>query len=311
VVPPSLAENPVAVYLRRLSAGSRGSIRSSLRQVLDVLGASDVDLLSFPWERLRYAETSAIRSALAERYAPATGNRALSAVRGVLKEAWRLGLMSNEAMARATDLPPIRGSRLPAGRYVTSGEQRALFEACAADRTPAGRRDAAVLGLGFGAGLRRAEIASLTVAAWDPETGRVKVIGKGGKQRAVPLSAGARHALADWLAVAGADDPTVPLLRAVNRAGTVATTGISGQAILALLAKRATEAGVPPLRPHDLRRSFVSDHLDAGNDLAVVQQLAGHSSPTTTSRYDRRGERARDDAAARLSTPYVSPLAAR
>ena len=90
------------------------------------------------WAALRYQHTAAIRAVLLEGHAPATVNKMLSAVRGVLKEAWRLGQPNAEAYGRAADLPSIRGSGSQKGRALTSGELRGLFETCAADETPAG-----------------------------------------------------------------------------------------------------------------------------------------------------------------------------
>lgn len=71
-----------------------------------------------------------------------------------------------------------------------------------------------------------------------------------------------------------------------------------------LLAKRATAAGIADMSDHDLRRTFVSDQLDAGADIATVAKLAGHSSVTTTQRYDRRSDRAAENAAAFINVPY-------
>lgn len=69
------------------------------------------------------------------------------------------------------------------------------------------------------------------------------------------------------------------------------------------LTRRAAQAGIGDFSPHDLRRSFVSDALAAGADLARVQALAGHASPTTTARYDRRPEAAKRAAAQLIPFP--------
>ena len=113
-------ENPVLAYLARLSPGSRRTMRASLETIARLASAGEVGALDFPWWLLRYQHAEAISGRLAEGYAPATANKMLSAMKGVLKSCWRLGLMSAEERDRASDIEPVRGTRLPPGRPVWS-----------------------------------------------------------------------------------------------------------------------------------------------------------------------------------------------
>ena len=76
--------------------------------------------------------------------------------------------------------------------------------------------------------------------------------------------------------------------------------------MFSILSARAKSANVAAFTPHDLRRSFISDLLDAGADVSTVKELAGHASVTTTTRYDRRGEVTRRKAAGMLRVPYLA-----
>ena len=276
----------------------------ALDVVAGILTTGRRDAVGVDWGRVRYEHAQAVRARLAERYAPATANKVLAAFRGVLREAWRLGLLSAEDYHRAADLPAVRGTTLPRGRALTQGELRALFGACAADSSPAGARDAALLALGYGAGLRRAELVALDVADYTAETGALTIKrGKGRKARTVYATNGTADALAAWLAVRGCDPG--PLFVGVNKGGWLLEGRLSDQGVLRMVAKRAREAGIKAFSPHDLRRSFISDLIDGGADLVVVQQLAGHASVVTTSRYDRRPEAAKRQAVERLRVPYA------
>src|SRR5947209_4680910 len=85
--------NPAAVYLARLAPGSRRTMRGALDTIAGILTSGRQDAAALDWATLRYQHTQAIRAALADRYQPAMANKCLAALRGTLKECWRLGLV--------------------------------------------------------------------------------------------------------------------------------------------------------------------------------------------------------------------------
>ena len=97
-----------------------------------------------------------------------------------------------------------------------------------------------------------------------------------------------------------------PLFIPINKGGHASVRRMTDHAIWKMVQKRGAEAGVKKFSPHDLRRSFCSDLLDLGADIAVVQQLAGHANIATTARYDRRGEKPKQKASEMLVVPYVA-----
>src|SRR3954447_12240235 len=143
---------PALVYLAQLSPGSRRTMRTALNTIAELLGVAPViqetssargrraveTLRYCDWASLRYQHTLVLRTLLAERYKPATANKMLAALRRVLLEARRLGLMSPDDYAHTTDIAAIKGSSLPPGRALSMGELSALMATCSADPTPAG-----------------------------------------------------------------------------------------------------------------------------------------------------------------------------
>ena len=297
-------QNPAAVYLASLALGSRRSMRTALDLIATLVTSGRCGATTLDWGAMRFQHTAAIRSALAERYAPASANHRLAALRGVLKAAWNLGQMPTEEYHRAVNLPPVRGESLPRGRALSPGELRMLFHICAHDTKAAGARDAALLALLYGIGLRRSEAVALDLKDYDVETGTLTVrSGKGNKARVGYASRGAKAALEKWLFLRG--DVEGPLLMPVLKSGRIVFRRLTDQAVLSVLLKRAKQGGVKHLSPHDLRRTFISDLLDAGADISTVQKMAGHANVTTTTRYDRRGEVAKQKASELLHVPYA------
>ncbi|MDQ5822697.1 MAG: tyrosine-type recombinase/integrase [Chloroflexota bacterium] len=302
---PGSDQHPAAVYLARLAPGSRRTMSEALDLVAGILTSNRCDMQSLDWSALRYQHTAAVRSVLADLYAPATANKMLAALRGVLREAWRLGQVSAEDYHRAADLPSVRGTTPPRGRALDGDELGQLFARCVLDKSPAGLRDAAMLAVLYGCGLRRSELVGLDVSDYVAKDGALHVrSGKGNKARTNYATGGARNALEAWLKARGKEAGA--LFCPVNKAGQITVRRLTDQAVRKILLKRAKEAGVEHFSPHDLRRTMIGDLLDAGADISTVQRLAGHANVTTTARYDRRGEAAKRKAAELLSVP-VSP----
>jgi site-specific recombinase XerD len=293
-------ENPAVAYLAGLSEGGRRTQRQALGVIAELLGCPDIFVCG--WAALRYAHTQAIRAKLTEAYKPATANKILSALRGVLKQAWKLSLMSAEDYHLAVSVENVKGETLPAGRELSSGEISALMAGCENDPTPAGVRDAAIIGVMYAAGLRRDEVVSLNLEDFRADTGELVVKGKRNKERKAHILNGAGRAVRDWLAVRGSVPG--PLFLPVNKSNKITHRRMTTQAVYKMLRKRAKAAGVADFSPHDMRRTFVSDLLDAGADIATVAKMAGHASVNTTARYDRRPEEAKRKAAGLLHVPY-------
>jgi integrase len=278
-------------------------MQDALDHIAGMLTSDRCDRWTLRWSALRYQHTQAVRSKLADQYQPATANKMLSALRGVLKEAWRLGQVDAENYYRAVDLPSVRGESPLRGRALTAGELLKLAAICRDDESPAGPRDAAMLALGAAGGLRRSEIITLNVDDYDPQSGALQIRrGKGRKPRTVYATNGAADALADWLQLRGQESGS--LFCPVSQTGQITYRRMIGHAFHKICSKRAKQAGVKEFTPHDLRRTFIGDLLDAGADIVTVQKLAGHANVTTTARYDRRPEAAKKKAVELLHFPY-------
>lgn len=151
-------------------------------------------------------------------------------------------------------------------------------------------RDACIVELLYGCGLRIGELVGLDVAAgaaargWpDLDDGMVHVLGKGGKRRSVPIGAQAQAALRAWLRARAAWAGTAPALFINPRGGR-----LTPQHIRLRLRRRSALAGLAtPVHPHMLRHSFASHVLQSSGDLRAVQELLGHASIGTTQVYTR------------------------
>ena len=301
-----LDRNPALVYIASLpSDNSRRVIRHSLQNLVNMMWDGEgkcPPLEIFPWWELRYQHTQAIRTRLMEEFAIASTNRHLSALRGVLKECWRLNLMDVDEYQRAVDIHNVKGTTKPAGRDISDGEMRRLLKSCYDDGI-IGIRDIAALAVLVMTGMRRDEFNNLTLEDFHPETGALDIQkGKGRKARTVYIVKQARKLLDQWLEYRG--EEAGPLFNRVYKSGRInIARPMSGQAAYNMLTERAKQVGLRHTTPHDLRRTFIGNMLDAGVDTVTLAKITGHESVDMLKRYDRRPERVKAEAQSKIDLP--------
>ncbi|MBJ7575997.1 site-specific tyrosine recombinase XerD [Luteimonas sp. MC1828] len=215
-----------------------------------------------------------------EGWSPRSNARLLSALRGFY--GWRLlqGLRGDDPTALLD--PPRLPRLLP--KALSEAEVDRLLEVPDIDAAT-GLRDRAMLELMYACGLRVSELVNLPATAVNLRQGVLRVLGKGGKERLVPLGEEAQDWLQRYLAtarpqLAGRHAPAALFITAGGEAPT-------RQAFWALVKRHAAAAGIDPARvsPHGLRHSFATHLLNRGADLRALQMLLGHSSLSTTQIY--------------------------
>jgi integrase/recombinase XerD len=226
----------------------------------------------------------------AEGLAPATISRRISATRAFFAHQVLLGVRTDNPAAELES--PRRRPKLP--RTLSPREAERLIEA-AAGTTPRALRDAALVELLYGAGLRVSEAVGLERAGVDLDERLVRCIGKGNKERIVPIGRSAAEALRRYLARGRPylDRHLRPELFLNAKGGPLTRAGA-----FLILRRLAEKAGLEADRvhPHLLRHSFATHLLEGGADLRSVQEMLGHADLATTQIYTHVSDRRRRDA---------------
>lgn len=312
--PPGI--NPYRTYIGRLKSPQskrvmKGALDNLTRIVARDATGSEPNFsapgASFPWWLLRYQHTSRIAALLSSQnppYASSYINKHLAALRGVLKECWKLELMTGDDYTRAKNIEDVKFHREPAGRLIHDDDITTLLGICSDGII--GIRDAALLATLRCTGIRCEEAATALIERYDGRRRTLRVIGKGNKERTVPIHPAGVPYLERWLALLG--DQRGPMFRAVDKHQRIGGE-LSPGAIQRRIDLRWRQAGLRKLTAHDFRRTFLSELLDSGADAMQARKVAGHSSVATTQLYDLREDRGIQEAVDRMHIVIPAPLA--
>ncbi|CRM41519.1 tyrosine-type recombinase/integrase [Pseudomonas sp. 25 R 14] len=292
-----ISRNPLTLYLSRLAPSSQLTMRYVLQDAADRLGFEEINLEDIDWHLLQPEHVMALVAVLREDgYAPNTSSLYVNAVRGVMNEAWRISLISQEHLLKMRSVKASAGTRLSQGRNLRRTLIRELMDVCAADPRPQGLRDAAVIGILYGSGMRKSESVNLDLAQVNFQERSLRVIGKGNKELVKYAPAWAFAKLQAWLEFRrehlkeGEQDDNF-LFNRIRRGSHITRERITKHAIYYIARQRGEQVGVK-IMPHDFRRSFITRVIEE-HDLSIAQKLAHHTNIQTTASYDVRDDNER------------------
>lgn len=304
VSPLNDVQAPVVLYLERLAPSSRQTMRYVLQDAADRLGVEDVTIDEFPWHQLQPGHITALVAALrADGYAPNTSSLYVNAIRGVMNQAWQQSLITQDHLLKIRAVKAGGGTRLSKGRNLRRTLIRELMDVCAADPRPQGLRDAAIIAILYGSGMRKSESVNLELSQINVAERSLQVMGKGNKELIKFAPAWAFEKLEAWLAFRrahlpeGVDDDDF-LFNRIRRGSHITRERITKHAIYYIAKQRGKQVGVN-IMPHDFRRSFITRVIEE-YDVSIAQKLAHHANIATTVSYDMRDDNERRNATDRF-----------
>jgi integrase/recombinase XerD len=275
---------------KQKSARTRRAYRLDVRRFMATLGIASADELRQADHRAVIAWERAMRET--ELAAPSTIRRRLSALSSLFKHLVLHGHAARNPV-REIERPAINRDEGITAAF-SKAQARQLLEAPSGD-TVEGLRDRAILSVGLQVGLRRAEIAALTVGDLHQNRGfdSLRVTRKGGRRDALAINPQTAARLRAYLAKAGhASDADGPLFRPLHHNGkrSQLRRAMHPDAIDRVVRKYVAVLGLGRgYSAHSMRATFITTVLENGVQLEDVQRAAGHRNPSTTKLYDRRG----------------------
>jgi integrase len=308
--------------LTQRSKVGRDSQASSLKSLAEVI-TGEPDWRMVAWENLDYGLCQRICEALlaGKTWMPCVRkpgtppleprswisvNKILTALRGTLKQCWKMDLIDSERYTRAKSIESLRGTTSLAGRAISPSEITRMLGCCSDG--PHGTLERALIATLYFTGARCAEAVAFTVDNFNAKDFSLTILhGKGNKARKVYIGdETAQQIFLDWLKLRdqwaemmGDIIPrkdkdifkqTGPLFMALIGNDRLSGNHLRTGTVLSIIKKTGKKAGLGNVSPHDLRRGFITYLIDAGGDIITVGRLAGHNSPLSTEKYDRRPE---------------------
>jgi site-specific recombinase XerD len=216
---------------------------------------------------------------------PISINVRITAIRKLAVEAADNNLLAPELASGIARIKGVRSHGIRVGNWLSLQQAQALLNTPDVTKRK-GLRDRAMFAVLLGCGLRRSELAALTMKHIQQRDGRwciVDLIGKHGRVRTVPMPAWTKSAIDAWTSAASVTDGW--LFRPVNRGDQVCGDRLSEKVVWQMLKPYVAAIGIPHVAPHDLRRTTAKLCRAAGGELEQIQMLLGHSSVQTTERY--------------------------
>lgn len=307
--------NAIEKWLASYSTTSgRRSMESTLRAVmraaLDLEHDAPVRLETFPWEALADSVFfQEIVNLVTSRYTRKRSPKYVIAMRALLQSLVGSGLAdywpAAETLAR--NKTRVTNDDLPSMSFSTEDLWRIMLR-CRQDPSPVkGSRDLALISAGLSTGARRAELVTITLDDLDMRNRSVNLAVKGGGTRTASLHTATVEHLEQWLTLRGSGNGA--LFPSLRKGGRIREEPLSEHQYWKLLVQRSAQADIEPaVKPHDLRRWYVSSLLDNGIDIFQVMRAVGHHHVQTTFRYDRRQKDRLRDVIDALALPGLGQL---
>jgi site-specific recombinase XerD len=308
--------DPVCLYLEELTEKSQITMYRCIR-MFSIWFYSNESVMPehVRWSDVTYGDVKAYQNYLRYKHNDESNTRTkplsvdtqnlyLTAVRNVMKKASRLSMVAPvkkvviETYLEVLEIKMLTGTRISTSRALDQGEVMTYLSSCNEIKGPNKRsRDVALFLTMINCGLRMEETFTMSYPDnVDLKAKEVRIIGKGNKERIIPLNDVTAIALTEYISKVLGDEPGL-LWLPINKSDKInKNKSLSANGIRYILKQRGICGEIKSFKPHDLRRTFGTRLLELGVDVFTVQDLLGHASSNTTKRYDMRGSETKVEA---------------